>query len=138
MTVVDTDVLLDIFTADKVFGQKSMAIVRKTRGLIVCPITYIELSPAFSGKAKLQEEFLTLLGISWQEDFTWADYLKAHEIWNKFVLTKQASSRSGPNIHRRLPSDCLIEAFAIGRKGGLITRNVKDYKTIPASKLIQP
>jgi predicted nucleic acid-binding protein len=137
MTVVDTDVLLDIFTADKMFGPNSKAIIQRTKELVICPITFIELSPAFSGKTKLQEQFLTQLGIGWQEDLIWADCLKAHEIWNRFVATKHASSRSGADFRRRLP-DCLIEAFAIRLRGGLITRNVKDYKAIPVSELIQP
>jgi predicted nucleic acid-binding protein len=85
MTVVDTDVLLDIFTADKRFGPNSKAIINRSKELVICPISYIELSPAFLGRTKLQEPFLAQLRINWQEDLIWAAYLQAHEIWNRFI-----------------------------------------------------
>src|SRR5690349_5145964 len=58
--VVDTSVLLDIYSADPVFAQASARCLaaHAADGLTLCPITYIELAPAFNGDSVLQEQFL--------------------------------------------------------------------------------
>ena len=65
--VVDTSVLLDVHLADPVFSRASAECLAKhvVAGLVVSPVTYIELAPAFDGDADLQEQFLAEVGVEW-------------------------------------------------------------------------
>lgn len=49
--VVDTAVLLDIHSADPALSQAK----HSADGLMLSPVTYVELAPAFAGHAALQE-----------------------------------------------------------------------------------
>ena len=62
--VVDTSVLLDIHTQDRTFGRRSARCLAcyLRNGLVVCPVSYIEIAPAFSSQAELQIEFLQEVG----------------------------------------------------------------------------
>jgi len=64
--VVDTCVLLDIHCADPHFAQSSADCLTAhlSDGLVISPITYVELAPAFDGNMKLQEQFLTEVGVA--------------------------------------------------------------------------
>ena len=57
--VVDTSVLLDIRQNDPQFGiPAAKCLIRYLpEGLVLCPITYIELAPEFAGDSSLQEQF---------------------------------------------------------------------------------
>ena len=57
--VVDTSVLLDIRLNDPNFGIDSATCLARQHsdGLILCPVTYIELAPAFRGELPLQQAF---------------------------------------------------------------------------------
>jgi len=62
--VVDTCVLIDVLEDDPMFGLASALTLDEyeTDGLIVCPISFAELAPAFEGDPGLQEEFLAGIG----------------------------------------------------------------------------
>jgi hypothetical protein len=62
--VVDTSVLLDVRQSDRQFGlPAAKCLVRHLpEGLILCPITYIELAPEFGDDCVLQEEFFQRVG----------------------------------------------------------------------------
>ena len=123
--VVDTCVLIDVLEEDPRFGLTSAQSLEAHApdGLVVCPITYAEMAPAFGGDAGLQEEFLSGVGTDFRQDWTWEDTLRAHEAWNGFVQRK----RSGL-LARRPLADILIGAFA-SRFDGLITRNPQDFQS---------
>ena len=55
MWVVDTSVLLDIHSADAAFSQASAECLAKycAEGLVISPVTYVELAPAFDGGKRL-------------------------------------------------------------------------------------
>ncbi len=122
--VVDTCVLLDVLEDDPQFGRSSALALDAlaTDGLVVCPITYAELAPAFDGDAGLQDEFFAGIGADHRQDWTWEDTLRAHQAWNGFVQRK----RSGL-LPKRPLADVLIGAFA-SRHQGLITRNPRDFE----------
>lgn len=124
--VVDTCVLLDVLEGDPQFGRSSAltldALVEE--GLIVCPVTYAELAPAFQGDRSLQDEFLGGIGLDYRQDWLWEDTLRAHEAWNTFIQRK----RSGV-LPKRPLADILIGAFAV-RHQGLITRNPDDFRPV--------
>lgn len=124
--VVDTCVLLDVLEDDPEFGRSSAftldALVEE--GLVVCPVTYAELAPAFQGDRSLQDEFLGGIGLDYRQDWLWEDTLRAHEAWSTFIQRK----RSGL-LPKRPLADILIGAFAV-RHQGLITRNPDDFQTV--------
>jgi predicted nucleic acid-binding protein len=121
--VVDTCVLIDVLEDDPLFGRNSALTLEAhaTDGLMVCPISFAELAPAFEGNPGLQEEFLAGIGADYKQDWTWDDTLRAHEAWNAFVQRR----RSGV-LPKRPLADILIGAFA-SRHQGLITRNPDDF-----------
>jgi predicted nucleic acid-binding protein len=124
--VVDTSVLLDIHTEDPTFGRRSArCLPRYLRdGLVICPVSYIEIAPAFSSQVDLQIQFLQEVGVQWREAWTWSDTEAAHRLWGEYVEKKRARK-----TERRPVADVLIEAFA-QRFDGLITRNPKDFASV--------
>jgi len=132
---VDTCLLLDIGLDDPVFAGRSLHLLesRLADGLLVCPVTFVELAPAFSGQLKPLEEFLFQLGIEGREAWTWEDTKNAGDAWSRHVQkrrTKQAAKRP--------VADVLIGAFA-SRFQGLLTRNGADFrKLFPELPILEP
>ncbi len=124
--VVDTSVLLDIHLADPAHCQLSAACLKQhlKYGLVICPVTYVELAPAFAGSSQLQDEFLQEAGLQWPVQWTVADTQAGHRLWADHVSRKRAGK-----VAKRPIADVLIEAFA-QRFQGLITRNPKHFTTI--------
>jgi len=124
--VVDTCLLLDIGLDDPLFARKSEDLLadKAEDGLVVCPVTFVELAPAFGGMHKYLEEFLRNLGIEYREDWTWDDTASAHAAWFRHVERR----RSGHDSKRPV-ADVLIGAFA-ARHRGLLTRNARDFSTV--------
>ncbi|HEV3459335.1 MAG TPA: type II toxin-antitoxin system VapC family toxin [Thermoanaerobaculia bacterium] len=124
--VVDTCMLIDVLEDDPRFGRSSALTLDSyaAEGLVVCPVTYAELSPAFLGDAALQDEFLHGVGVDFRHDWTWADTLRAHEAWHRFIERRRSQS-----LARRPLADVLIGAFA-GRYQGLVTRNATGFASI--------
>jgi len=121
--VVDTCMLIDVLEDDPDHGRSSAFTLdaHAEEGLLVCPITYAELAPAFQGDRSLQDEFLAGIGVDVRQDWLWEDTLRSHDGWHSFVQRK----RSGL-LPKRPLADILIGAFAT-RHQGLITRNPDDF-----------
>lgn len=121
--VVDTCLLLDIGLDDPHFAKKSEALLDNKRagGLLICPVTFVELAPAFGGQTGPLEEFLFNLGIDYREDWTWRDSRNAGAAWTAYVQFRRAKQTV-----RRPVADVLIGAFA-SRFHGLLTRNSADF-----------
>ena len=133
--VVDTCILIDILEDDPKFGRSSALALDSLAGdgLVVCPLTYAELAPAFQGKVALQDEFLRGVGVDFRQDWTWAHTLRAHKAWHRFVERRRSHS-----LPRRPLADILIGAFA-SQYQGLVTRNAGDFAAIfPEMKLKEP
>ena len=124
--VVDTCVLLDIHSADPQFAQSSADCLAThlSDGLIISPVTYVELAPAFGGDIKLQEQFLAEVGIEWPSPWILQDTMNAHCLWFSHIEKKRSGSES-----KRPIADVFISAFA-QRFQGLITRNPKDFGAV--------
>jgi predicted nucleic acid-binding protein len=122
--VVDTSVLIDVLEDDPAFGETSAATleVLAVDGLAICPVTYIELAPAFEGSRALEEEFLAGVGVRYTEDWTRADTAAAFEAWHAHVERRRRGE--GP---RRPIADILIGAFA-RRFQGLVSRNPEHFR----------
>ena len=133
--VVDTCILIDILEHDPDFGRESALCLRRyvSGGLVICPVSMIELSPAFDGDFLRQKEFLSLCGVSYDQGFDAADVMRSHQAWNVYIRKKRLCS-----IPKRPVADLMIGAFAT-RFDGLITRNQKDFKPwFPELKLVVP
>lgn len=124
--VVDTCLLIDVAEADPAFGVASAKLLDSKRadGLMICPVTYVELAPVFNGDQTAQNEFLFHLGVAWPEAWTQADTEEAHRIWNNYA----AARRRGKTPKRPL-ADILIGAFA-SRCDGILTRNEGDFRQV--------
>ena len=124
--VIDTCVILDVLDNHPDFAKvSSQALQAKIDDvLVVAPITYVELAPAFNGDADAQDAFLDGLWI--QRDFVGGkDVVRAaHRAWNEHIMRKRAGT-----VKKRPIADVMIGAFAM-QKGGLITRNEADFRTL--------
>ena len=133
--VVDTCILIDVLKSDPIFARSSSAALQSKLDdvLIIAPITYVELAPAFRGNVEAQNEFLNALWIRYDFEGNREAVLAAHKSWYEHVLRK----RSG--IEERRPiADVMIGAYALS-KGGLITRNESDFRTLfPTLEIFNP
>ena len=133
--VVDTCVLIDLLKADPVFARSSSTALQSKMDdiLVIAPITYVELAPAFRGNVEAQNEFLNALWIRYDFEGNRDAVLAAHKSWHEHVLRK----RSG--IEERRPiADVMIGAYALS-KGGLITRNESDFRALyPTLEIFNP
>jgi len=126
MWVVDTCVIIDIISGDGEFSTMSADAIdaKRAEGLVIAPITYVELAPSFFGDVAKQDMVLSGMGIELDFAGSRGAVLAAHKAWYDHVLRK----RLGETAKRPI-ADILIGAYAM-QKGGLITRNEVDFKTI--------
>ncbi len=133
--VVDTCLLLDIGLDDRRFAGKSVKLLdsKAAEGFVICPVTFVELAPAFGGQTKPLEEFLFNLGVDCREDWTWEDTREANAVWSRYVQRRRARQAA-----KRPVADALIAAFA-SRFKGLLTRNRTDFASlIPGLNILEP
>ena len=133
--VVDTCIVIDILENDPNFGLRSATLLeaKLDEGLSICPVTFVELAPAFEGNGNEQETFLQQAGIGFREGWTTADTRTAHLAWHQHI----AARRSGI-LPKRPIADVLIGAFATNRRG-LITRNPADFRrNFPELQILEP
>jgi predicted nucleic acid-binding protein len=133
--VVDTCLLLDIGLDDPQFAQNSELLLgsRSADGLVICPVTFVELAPAFDGQTRPLEEFLLNLGVHYREDWIWEDTKKSNAIWSGYVRKRRVRQ-----VAKRPVADVLIGAFA-SRFQGLLTRNIADFASLlPGLKILEP
>ena len=132
MWVVDTCIIIDITSGDGEFSTKSADAIdaKRAEGLVVAPITYVELAPSFRGDIAKQDSVLSGMGIEFDFAGNRQAVLAAHKAWYEHALRK----RLGEAVKRPI-ADVLIGAYAV-EKGGLITRNEADFKTLYPNLII--
>ncbi len=133
--VVDTCVVLDVLEDDPEFGMKSASLLeeRLPDGLSVCPVTQVELAPAFAGLIGEQRLFFAQAGIDCLCGWTLADTEAAQHAWHLHITGRRAGT-----LPKRPVADVLIGAFASNRRG-LITRNARDFrKHFPSLEILEP
>jgi len=133
--VVDTCVILDILEPDPVFGVASAEVLEKHAegGLVISPLTYVELAPAFLGDEARERNFLFELGIDLPPSYSEEVLSLAHAAWNDHIQRK----RSG-KVARRPVADVMIGALAQANDG-LITRNAEDFRELfPSLNVVTP
>jgi predicted nucleic acid-binding protein len=133
--VVDTCLVIDVLDDDPACGAASAGLLdtHADAGLVLCPVSYVELAPAFLGDPHRQREFLDKVGIQYLLCWDWIDTARAHTGWHTHVSRRR--SREGG---RRPVADVLIGAFAL-RFDGLLTRNAADFQALfPSLRLASP
>ena len=133
--VVDTCLLIDVAEADPRFGISSAQLLDRLRpdGLVLCPVSEVELAPMFAGDETLQAEFFHQLSVSVLAQWTAADTRAARQAWNRYVTQR----RAGP-VPKRPLADVLIGAFAL-RFQGILTRNEADFRQVfPTLRVLVP
>ena len=133
--VVDTCVILDVLERDPTFGITSAEAIDRhvDDGLIVSPLTYVELAPAFLGDEAREKNFLFEIGIDLPPGTSEDDLSIAVAAWNSYVQRK----RSG-KVARRPVADVMIGALAQANDG-LITRNARDFLSLfPSLNIVTP
>ena len=134
MWVVDTCVIIDVLRCGSFSNESADAIDRARQdGMVIAPITYIELAPSFNGDADDQDYALSQLGISCDFGGNKEAVLAAHKAWYEHVMRKRAGE-----VKKRPIADVMIGAYAL-EKGGLITRNEEDFRSLyPTLKIFNP
>ena len=124
--IVDTCVIIDILRGDTEFSMPSADALdaKMGDGLLIAPITYVELAPSFGGDVAEQDELLADFGIGVEFGDNRDEILLAHRAWYDHV------SRKRMGVEKRRPiADVMIGAYAL-QKGGLITRNEDDFRSL--------
>jgi len=133
--VVDTCILLDIGLDDPEFGEASETLLlRKAKdGLVICPVTFVELAPAFAGDLTALRKFLSALSVDYSELWQNQDTDKAARAWARHIARRRdRAARSA----KRPVADVLIGGFAL-RFDGLLTRNTGDFRQLfPSLRLV--
>ena len=133
--VVDTSVVVDLVTGDPLFEPASTACLQAHLGdgLVISPVTFVELGPSFSGDDAAAEAFLKSSHLGTSEFWNLADTLMAHRLWHQHQVRRRQQQAV-----KRPVADVLIAAFA-ARFQGVITRNGSDFRGIlPTLVVIEP
>lgn len=135
MLLVDTCVLIDVADDDPTFAERSAQCLAThlPMGLLLSPISFVELAPVFNGSLPLIEEFLAGVGVSVADEFGEQERFAAFKGWARHVTHK----RSG-KARRRPVADALIGALALKHEG-IITRNPQDFRSFyPKIIVVEP
>ena len=122
ITAVDTNVMLDLFGADPVFGSRSQRSVRSCLSegrLIACEVVWAEVASFFPSTDDA-EVALNRLGVEYSP-ITLKTALAASKVWKLY--------RSRGGKRERVVADFLIGAHAALQAERLLTRDRGFYRT---------
>ena len=121
-TAADTNILIDLFRDDSHYAVQSserLNLARMRGPVIICPVVYGELVPAFSSKAEL-DDALSSIGIALSPINDTIAY-EAGRRWQRY--------RQAGGTRARLLPDFLIGAHALTAADTFLTRDRGFYRT---------
>lgn len=131
-SAVDNNILLDVLTDDRNFGERSRRAIEGalSRGkVVICEQVFAELAAAFDGEGDLLESFLDDAGIN-LDPCTRESYLMTGRIW------RRAGRRKHP---RRVLPDFIVGAHAWNQADCLLTRDRGFYrKCFDGIRIVDP
>jgi hypothetical protein len=116
ITAVDSSVLLDVLTDDRIHGAASLEALRHARAagaVVACPVVWAEVCAFFPDARRMREAFAAAR-IEF-DPFDESASSLAGEIWRRY--RRQGGQRT------RLVADFLVAAHAQVRTGRLLTRD---------------
>ncbi len=132
ITAVDTNVLIDIFVADRTFGERSVRAVReclRQGSLVACEVVWAEVQSQFPDVLAAQTAMEKLL-----VQYSPCDLLGAQGAGLAFSRYR---SKGGPKA--RVLADFLVGAHAAVEADQLLTRDRGFYRTyFPNLSIIDP
>ena len=137
--VVDTCLLIDVAEADPRFGIPSARLLDRQwpDGLLICPVSDVELAPVFNADDSLQEQFLHSLAASFHHGCQ-----AAGESGGGPPQSKTLTRRSRRFRRRVSVLDCAspLALFPAPTRGRFIfTRNEADFRQLfPTLKVLTP
>ena len=121
-TAVDTNVLLDVIESNPQFAAQSQEwidIALSRGNIIICPVVYGELVPAFASKDEL-DEALESIGVA----LSAIDDAIAYEAGIRWQRYRQAGG-----MRTRILPDFLIGAHALATADSFLTRDEGFYRS---------
>ncbi|HEY4641563.1 MAG TPA: type II toxin-antitoxin system VapC family toxin [Thermoanaerobaculia bacterium] len=130
---VDSSVLLDVLTADPLYGERSREALRAaydTGPLVACEIVWAEVRAHFQTDAEFAEA-MKKLGIRFEAIFDDAA-AKAGQLWREL-------RREGGASRVRVIADLLIGAHALMQSDALLTRDRGFYRSrFKGLRIVEP
>lgn len=122
ITAVDTNVLVDLFTADREYGERSRSAIRAciaSGSLIASPVVWTEVGTLFDPDPESAAEAMDRLGVRFVPS-TRDSAVLAARFWQGY--------RRGGGRARRVAADVLIGAHALVHADRLLTRDRGFYR----------
>lgn len=129
MILVDTNVIIDVASADVVRAQRAARAIKAAARRAIGPIVYAELAPGFADVAALDSTLAAM-------DIDLLDMSRGG-LFEAGMAFKSYRLRGGPRD--KLLSDFLIGAQALTEGCPLLTRDPARYRTsFPTIQLYEP